>query len=145
MVLTYLASRIGYGINWAVDGSCALALQGIPVHPNDIDILTDRDGAYRIERALSCFAKVPVEYGQTAKYRSHFGIFVISGVRVEVMGDLQVFRNGKWTSAQNPSSTGVRHVMLEGVEIPVVHLNYLESTGYKDERLKRENLPQPGK
>ncbi|MCL5793949.1 MAG: hypothetical protein M1138_03855 [Candidatus Thermoplasmatota archaeon] len=136
--ITYLATALGAGISWAIDGSCALALQGVNVHPHDIDILTDRAGAYSIETVLAAFARMPVEYGETERYRSYFGIFIINGIEVEVMGALQVFRFGHWSEIQDPGSTGVRHVLLEGVDVPVVHLNYLESSGYLDERLKLE-------
>ena len=136
--ITYLATVLGADINWAIDGSCALALQGVAVHPHDIDILTDREGAYSIERALTAFVRMPVEYGETERYRSYFGVFIINGIKVEVMGSLQVFRSGHWSEVQNPDSTGVRHVLLEGVDVPVVHLNYLESSGYLDERVKLE-------
>ena len=37
-------------VNWVVTGSLGFALQGVPVQPNDIDIQTDKVGAYEIER-----------------------------------------------------------------------------------------------
>jgi hypothetical protein len=48
--------RILYGrleehcIRWAVTGSLGFALRGIPLQPADIDIQTDRSGAYEAER-----------------------------------------------------------------------------------------------
>jgi hypothetical protein len=33
-------------IKWALTGSTSFAMQGVPITPNDIDIQTDKDGAY---------------------------------------------------------------------------------------------------
>jgi len=33
-------------VNWVVTGSLGFALQGVPVEPHDIDIQTDKEGAY---------------------------------------------------------------------------------------------------
>ncbi len=38
-------------VDWAITGSLGLALHGIDVQVNDIDIQTDESGAYRIEQA----------------------------------------------------------------------------------------------
>jgi len=40
-------------VNWAITGSLDFALQGVPVEPNDIDIQTDKRGAYEIEHHFS--------------------------------------------------------------------------------------------
>ena len=40
-------------VNWVVTGSFGFALQGVPVQPNDIDIQTDKVGAYEIESLFS--------------------------------------------------------------------------------------------
>ncbi len=45
--MIFLASRIPESVNWAVDGSSAIALQGVDVTPHDMDILTDSDGRIR--------------------------------------------------------------------------------------------------
>lgn len=42
-------------INWAITGSTAFAIQGVPLIPNDIDIQTDKKGAYQIEKCLERF------------------------------------------------------------------------------------------
>jgi hypothetical protein len=68
-------------------GSLSLALQGINVEPHDIDVLTDRQGAFRINAMLKKYEKKAVEYAETEKVSSFFGIFEIQGVKVEVMGD----------------------------------------------------------
>ena len=125
-------------VSWAVDGSCALALQGISVTPHDIDILSDAHNAYRIESMLREFLVREVRYGETNQWRSHFGVFSIDSVKVEVMGDLQSFRDGKWPQIQNPTSVSIVSLELDDVRVPVVSLSSLESSGYLQRRLKRE-------
>lgn len=75
------------GVNWVVTGSLGFALQGIPLEPHDIDIQTDRDGAYEIESLFSEFVVKPVEFRESEAIRSHFGVLMIDGVRVEIMGE----------------------------------------------------------
>jgi len=41
------------GVDWVVVASLSLALQGVPVEVHDIDIKSDKTGAYEIERLLS--------------------------------------------------------------------------------------------
>lgn len=135
--LSLLNSCLTNHLKWAVDGSCALALQSMEIKPHDIDLLTDRSGAYETEKILNRFVQYPVTYSETEKYRSHFGIFLIDGVKVEIMGDLQTFRNGKWSIVMNPDSTGVVFVNLIDGLIPVVPLGFLKGAGYIEERLKK--------
>jgi len=130
-------SAVGGDIPWAVDGSTALALQGIDLVPEDIDILTDREGAYAIGHRLKEFVVRPVAYGRTQRYSSHFGTLSMRGVRIDVMGNLKTFRNGKWTKTQNPSSVKLRRVAVGERLIPVVSLDSLSGTGYFEERLRR--------
>jgi D-hexose-6-phosphate mutarotase len=78
-------SSLSRYLKWA--GSLSLALQGIDVEPHDIDLLTDRQGAYRINAMLKKYEKKRVGYSETEKLSSYFGVFEIQGVKVEVMGD----------------------------------------------------------
>ncbi|MEJ2351403.1 MAG: hypothetical protein P8Y03_16570, partial [Anaerolineales bacterium] len=70
-ILTQLKDR---PVNWAVTGSLGMALQGVPVEVHDIDIHTDGDGAYEIERYLAEFVVKPVRYRESEHIRSHFGV-----------------------------------------------------------------------
>lgn len=72
-ILTVKALLSG-DIEWAIDGSCALALQGVDVTPHDIDILTDAEDAYRMESSMLPYVSRSVKYGETPRWRSHFGI-----------------------------------------------------------------------
>lgn len=77
----------GKNITWAVFGSMNLLLQGLPVDPNDIDILTDSEGAYEIEKLLNKYSTKKVKYCSDGKVTSHFGALGIAGVKAEIVGD----------------------------------------------------------
>lgn len=74
-------------MNWAIFGSMNLLLQGLPVDPRDIDILTDENGAYEIEKVFKDYTTRKVVYCSDGKVTSHFGAFGIEGVKVEIVGN----------------------------------------------------------
>jgi len=133
-----ICERISHIKNWAIDGSSSLALQGIDVMPNDVDILTDKDGAYEIQETFKEFIVKPVSRSSNARYESHYGVLSLGGVRVEIMGDLKVFRNGQWSSLQNPETVKVKKVRFLGMEIPAVSVETQVESGYFLERIKRD-------
>jgi hypothetical protein len=109
---------------WVITGSLAFAVQGLDFLPGDIDLQTDRNGAFQIEAALSDFMIRPVRFQQTEKISSHFGSPVVHSVQVEIMGDLQkrgpagdwgeppdLFRHRRW-------------VDFDGIRLPVLSLTY---------------------
>lgn len=138
-VIRLISKNIPYDVKWALDGSTSLALQGIDVKPHDIDILTDRDGAIKIQDGLKEYNEVPISHSSNGKYDSYFGIFKVNGIKVEVMGDLRVFRDGKWSAVQNPSSIDIVNVDIEELSVPVVSVKSQTESGYLSERLKRKN------
>ena len=111
-------------INWVVTGSFGFALQGLSVEPNDIDIQTDKEGAYEIERHFSEFMTKRITFSSTEKIRSHFGELMIDGIKVEIMGDIQKrLEDGSW---ENPVDlkNHKKVVEIEGMQIPVLSLEY---------------------
>ena len=80
-------------VDWAITGSLGLALHGIDVQVNDIDIQTDASGAYRIEKVFEENVVRKVEFAESEKIRSHFGELEVEGVKVEIMGALQKKRS----------------------------------------------------
>jgi len=89
-------------LNWAVVGSLGLALRGAPIEPRDIDIMTDKVGAYEIERIFSDSVTSPVTLKSSGTIRSHFGALNIDGVKIEIMGDFQIrLKNGTWQGPPN--------------------------------------------
>ncbi|MDI6642249.1 MAG: hypothetical protein QME68_08090 [Elusimicrobiota bacterium] len=124
-VLRKINSRLNNtSLNWAVTGSLGFALQGVPVEPNDIDIQTDKKGAYEIECYFSEFVTKRVTFSSTEKIRSHFGKLMIDGINVEIMGDIQKrLEDGSW---ENPMDLEhhKRIVEVEGMKVPVLSLEY---------------------
>jgi len=111
-------------INWVVTGSLGFALQGVPVEPNDIDIQTDKEGAYEIERIFSEFITKRVGFSSTERIRSHFGELVIDGIKVEIMGDIQKrLEDGSWEDPVDLKCYK-RFVEVEEMQIPVLSLEY---------------------
>ncbi|GAH37169.1 unnamed protein product [marine sediment metagenome] len=111
-------------VNWAVTGSVGFALQGVPVEPNDIDIQTDKRGAYEIERHLSEFVTKRVKFSSTERIRSYFVELMIDGIKVEIMGDIQKrLEDGSW---ENPVDLEYhkRVVEVEGMKVSVLSLEY---------------------
>ena len=111
-------------VNWAITGSLGFALQGVPVEPNDIDIQTDKRGAYEIERHFSEFMTKRVTFSSTERIRSYFGELMIDGIKVEIMGDIHKrLEDGSW---ENPVDLEYhkRVVEVEGMKMPVLSLEY---------------------
>lgn len=76
-------------INWAVTGSLGMVLHGMQMDIHDIDIQTDKEGAYEIERRLVRYLVKLVHFKASERIRSYFGAFEIVGIKIEVMGDMQ--------------------------------------------------------
>ncbi len=105
-------------------GSLGLALRGILVEPHDIDLMTDRNGSYEIERILSEFVTDEVHLRTSDKIQSHFGALEIDGIRIEIMGDFLLRRSdGSW---DDPPDIQVlrRIVRVEEMQVPVLSLEW---------------------
>lgn len=117
-------------VDWALTGSLALALQGLPVEPHDIDLQTDAAGAYEIERRLARYSTRPVVYSAAAAICSHFGALAIDGIEVEIMGEVRRrLPDGTW---DEPTDL-IRHrrwISTHGLLIPVLTLDY-EAQAYR--------------
>jgi len=86
-VLKILSEKLNR-IDYVIVGSTNLALQGVNVKPKDVDILTDKKGAYSINERLKEYETLNVEWRKSKRFNSYFGKFNINGVEVEVMGEL---------------------------------------------------------
>jgi hypothetical protein len=115
---------------WALMGSCASVLQGIDGYtPPDMDLVTTMEGAYIMEGAVSaCGATIrPVGFSTSERYASHFGIFEVGTVKVEVMGDLVIQVADGYINATEHFATWsdkVRLVHFGSHHIPVVPLEW---------------------
>lgn len=109
----------GHGIVWVLVGSTSLALQGVSVEPDDIDVLTDKEGAYKVGELLGKYEVDPVSFKRSELFASHFGKFKVQGVSVEVMGDLEVFVDDSWTNVTEDRLRSKRLRRVGDLEIPV--------------------------
>lgn len=127
-------------VNWVVTGSLSFALQEVPVTPHDIDIQTDATGAYEIERYFSSFVIRSVVFSSTEKIRSHFGALMIDGIKVELMGDIQKqLADGSWEEPVD-LERHKRFVEVEGMQIPVLSLEYEYEAYLKLGRFERAHM-----
>jgi hypothetical protein len=106
------------GVRWVLGGSLSLALQGVDVKPHDIDLLTDRQGAFRINAILKEYEKKKVTYSETEKVSSSFGVFEIQDVKVEVMGNYREKQGTKWVDLSEILADP-RIIEIDGMRIPV--------------------------
>nr|MBC7245756.1 hypothetical protein [Chloroflexota bacterium] len=124
-VLRKICERLeGNPINWVVTGSLGMALQGVPVPIHDIDIQTDEEGAYEIERRFSEYVIKPVQYSISEHIRSHFGALEIDGIQVEIMGAVQKHLDIQSWEEPVRIECYRQWVEVEGMNIPVLSLEY---------------------
>ncbi|MGM0686862.1 MAG: nucleotidyltransferase domain-containing protein [Promethearchaeati archaeon] len=55
----------GHKVKWLVVGSTSLALQGVDVEPEDIDIICSKEDAFEIGRILKKYETQSVVFGRT--------------------------------------------------------------------------------
>lgn len=145
------ARLMNTNVNWVVTGSFSFALQGIALEPHDIDLQTDEAGANEIERRFSEFVTRKVVFSCSEKIRSHFGVLLIDGIKVEIMGDISKrLENGTWEEPVN-LERHKRSIVVEGMQIPVLSLEYeyqaylklgrIEKAEVLKQALKRMNTP----
>ncbi len=135
-VLAILAEKLESSkTSWAITGSTSLALQGIDLVPNDVDILTDEAGAYTIANLFSEQVVSPVSFKRSPRYESHFGRLEVEGVTIEIMGNLRVFRGGQWSPIMTPQTRKVEIIEVENQKVPVISLASQKDSGYLKERL----------
>lgn len=79
-------------IRWVLVGSTASYLNGVEVEPKDIDIIVEADKVYEVDETLASSFRAlrRVRYSSSETYSSHYGVFEILGVKVEIMADLKI-------------------------------------------------------
>lgn len=119
---TIHAALLPSNIDWAVTGSLGMALQGMQLPVNDIDLQTDVAGARALHRRLREFEVTPLRFKESESIRSHLGKLEIQGVPVEVIGAVQTrLPDGAWGAPVQIAPIR-RWVKVEGMDIPVVSL-----------------------
>lgn len=105
-------------IRWVLVGSTSLALQGIKVKPEDIDILTDKEGVFKINELLKKYEIKPTKFGKSDVFQSYLGEFRINKVKVEIMGNLREKIKGKWSDF-SPRLRSPKVIKFEAMDLPV--------------------------
>jgi len=111
-------------VNWVITGSLGMALQGMDVKVHDIDIQTDKDGAYNLERIFREYQVKPVSYSQSERIRSYLGMLEIDGIKIEIMGDIQkLLDDNMW---EKPVKVENHRCWVENykMRIPVLSMEY---------------------
>jgi hypothetical protein len=111
-------------VNWVITGSLGMALQGMDVKVHDIDIQTNKDGAYDLEGIFREYQVKPVSYSQSERIRSYLGMLEIDGIKIEIMGDIQkLLDDNMW---EEPVMVENHRCWVENYEmrIPVLSMEY---------------------
>ncbi|MFH1589505.1 MAG: hypothetical protein ABIB43_02980 [archaeon] len=120
-VLRILSEKLK-SVKWVLIGSTNLVLQGVDVEANDIDVLTDKEDAFKVGELLKEFEVKPVAFGEKYIFRSYYGLFEINGIEVEVMGELEELIDGEWTSSYVNEFDNAISWKLNGFEISIASL-----------------------
>lgn len=90
---------------------------------DDIDILCDAQTALNANSKLSEYLVEKVTFKESPKFKSYFGKFLVDGVKVEIMGNWQIFSDKKgWSKIYDSKAENITHVKLGGLEIPVTKI-----------------------
>lgn len=114
---------INSNINWVLTGSFSFAIRGLETNIGDIDIQTDSNGAYEVEKLFKDYIHKKVEYKQSENIRSYFGSLRINDINIEIMGDIEKKLDNIWT--EPPNLKFLKEIVnFEGMSIPVLSLEY---------------------
>lgn len=121
-------------VDWVFIGSFNLAIQGINIEVNDIDILTNKEGFVAISRILREF-KQQRNKKDNINFKSNFNIFLVKNVKVEVMEDLKYKNNkGKWVKLYDLSDR--RFIEFNNIKYPIIPLKKAYEAYIKTEKIK---------
>lgn len=82
--------------NWCLIGSTSLILHGLENKSDDIDIVTDAEGAKKLEKLLENF-KVPGSSEiQNDHIDSQLSEFIIDGTRISIFSELKLKVSESW-------------------------------------------------
>jgi hypothetical protein len=130
IVKILLTDLSGIEYPWCITGSLGLALQGLDVEVNDIDLQSTKQGVNEIGKRLERYLTEPVMLKESENIRSFFGRCEIEGIVVELIGDIQKRQNdGRW--ADPPKLLEFIHqIEHSNLILPVLDLEY-EAEAYE--------------
>jgi len=120
--------------NWAVGGDAGEVMMGVNVMPENLEILTTKEGCEQICKELAEYQTVApammekklsreadVDGKMLPIYvRSHYGELSMDGVKVEVRGDEQI-KVGEWDWG-DPLDFTADYTYIPGGKLPIVPL-----------------------
>ena len=131
-VLETLFSRLNdTDIIWVIGGSLALKLVGLDVEPRDIDLFTDEEGAYEVEKLFAEFLTRNVSLSRKDNIRSHYGTLNIHGIEVEIIGHIEFKDERNVWEAGRKLEEVISVVEFEGMKIPLMKIES-QLKGYKN-------------
>jgi hypothetical protein len=125
-------------VRWVLVGSLSLAIQGVKVPANDIDIATDEEGAFRLGELLQEFVIRPIVWTEGAEFASYFGQFALKGVSVEVMGNFHAWEGGRWVDLSCRLDDPVL-ATVQDFQVPVSRLED-QLASYKNSRRDKDRF-----
>nr|EGQ40448.1 MAG: hypothetical protein J07AB56_11770 [Candidatus Nanosalinarum sp. J07AB56] len=126
--------------DWAVTGSTGMALQGMDLDVNDLDIQSNGPAADRLAEFLRREGHVleTLRSVESKKMSSRLGSYELIGVKIEVIGDLQKKVDGSWGKTVDVTEN-LKNVRVESrsITVPVLRLEYEEQAYRKMGREER--------
>lgn len=122
--LKLIAEKIGMlKVKWLVFGSSGLALNGMQIQPDDIDLLTDDAGLTKINQALADYKIELLNFTPSTNIDSTMDKFLIDGCSLEVMSNFKVKSrtDGKWYSVEHLLDQP-KFIDVDNVKIPILPL-----------------------
>ncbi len=113
-------------IVWVLTGSLGLAIKGIPLTPNDIDIQTDRAGVNEFARIFADDLEQEPFFWETQHTQSWVAKFEMDGIQVEVMGDMRHRdEDGGWDDPPNLEAVRL-YIQVAEMRVPTLSLDFEE-------------------
>lgn len=127
-------------IKWVVSGSLNLLLQGIPIKKiSDIDIMTTKKDAFKINEILKEFEIKPVKFGEKGLIKSYWGQLKIKGMKVDIVGEFSEKFGNKWVNIARKKLKSHKSVKIKNMKIPASDLQ-LQLKSYKLLKRKKDRI-----
>ena len=135
---TLYKELIKTNIIWVLTGSLSFAIRGLDTSIGDIDIQTDKHGAYELQKIFKKYREINVEFKQTEKIRSYFGSIKMKNIKIEIMGDIEKKIKNEWTTA--PDLVLLKeNIEFLGMKIPVLPIEYEADAYFNMGRIDKAN------
>jgi ubiquinone/menaquinone biosynthesis C-methylase UbiE len=129
------------GVDYAVVGGAALALHGLPVPVNDLDVeIRSPEDLPIVRDKFSPYVIDPIVYRESEDVRSFFGKLSVEDVPVEIIAALEWRREDRWV----PSFLSTyEDIELSGTPVSVLTLEEEALATLRRGKLKRAALALP--